>query len=204
MNNEIEAILVGLILGDGSLTPPSVRRHESQLHLGYCDRYLSYLTWLHERLTPIGVWPIKPKVGFRQHHFYSKPSIVIGKLREKFYPQGIKQVPANIDQLLIHPISLAVWYMDDGSLDFRAGYHANASIATYNFSKYDCYQLSAVLKKNFGLIANVHKSTMRGKTYFRLYFPSQSMQRFMECITPYMQPCFDYKTLSVASSRGNT
>jgi len=203
--NEVDAILVGSMLGDGSLTPLSLRKQESQLHLGYSKRYWSYLVWLHAKLRPLGVYAIQPKRGFEQFHLYSKPSSELGRLRNQFYPQGIKLIPSDIAQMLIRPISLAVWYMDDGSLDFREGYHANASIATYNFSEDDCHRLSGVLQDNFGLEAKVHRSTMRGKVYFRIYFPSKSMDLFMRLIEPYMQPCFSYKTLMrVASSRGNT
>lgn len=79
-----------------------------------------------------------------------------------------------------------------------------SSIASYNFSNTDCLRLSGVLRKNFGLDCRVHQSTMRGKTYYRLYFPSSSMEEFMRLIRPYIQPCFNYKLLKTASSRGNT
>lgn len=202
--DEVSAILIGSILGDGSLTPLSVRRAESQLHLGYHERSLPYLEWLHGKLRPLGLNPIRAKRGYRQYHSYSKPSRFIGQFRRIFYQDGVKVVPEQINDLLVHPVSLAVWYMDDGSLDFRAGDHANASIATYNFSEHDCLRLSKVLLDNFGLRANVHRSTMRGKIYYRLYFLSENMEEFMALIGPFIQPCFAYKLLSSASSRGKT
>ena len=41
----------------------------------------------------------------------------------------IKIIPHDIQKILNNPISLAVWYMDDGSLDYRPKYHHNASIS---------------------------------------------------------------------------
>ncbi len=193
--DKLSAILVGSILGDGSLTPSSVRRQESQLHLGYSEQYLPYLEWLHSQLQPIGVNPIQVKRGYRQYHFYTTPSGFVGWFRRMFYPDGVKVVAEDISGLLVDPLSLAVWYMDDGSLDFRAGDHCNASIATYNFSESDCLRLSRVLWSNFRLRANVHRSTMRGKTYFRLYFLSESMEDFLALIEPHVLPCFSYKIL---------
>lgn len=183
---EVETILIGLILGDGSLTPLSNRQHQLQLHLGYSERYFSYLKWIHQKLQPLGLNGIQPKRGYHQFHFYSKPSSLIGRLRTFFYPAGVKMVPKEIGQLLTEPISLAIWYMDDGTLDYRAKYHANACIATYNFSFHDCLQLRKVLIRNFGLQTTVSKSMMRGKIYYRLYFPSASMVKFMALIAPYM------------------
>lgn len=202
--DEVLAILVGSILGDGSLTPPSVKRQESQLHVGYHEKYLPYLEWLHQKLAPIGVNPIQVKRGFRQCHFYTMPSGLLGRLYRIFYPNGVKVVPEEIAGLLVHPLSLAVWYMDDGSLDFRVRYHANATLATFSFSENDCLRLSNVLERNFRLTTKVHRSTMRGKVYFRLYFPSESMASFMALIEPYVLPCFSHKILRVASSRGKT
>lgn len=193
--DEISAILVGSILGDGSLTPLSIRKQGSQLHLGYHEAYLPYLEWIHQKLEPIGVNPIQVKRGYRQYHFYSIPSERLGRLRRMFYPQGIKVVPAGIDEWLVHPASLAVWYMDDGSLDHRMGDHWNATIATNSFSENDCSRLSEVLWLNFRLIARVQRTTIRGKIYFRLYFPSESMAELMAQIEPYVLPCFSHKIL---------
>ena len=36
-----------------------------------------------------------------------------------FYKNGSKQIP---DKLLIHPLSLSVWFMDDGAKSYRALY----------------------------------------------------------------------------------
>jgi hypothetical protein len=113
--------------------------------------------------------------------------------REIFYPEGKKIVPKQIGSLLTDPLSLAVWYMDDGSLDKRDKYHLNSTIATFCFSYKDCVLLTKTLKVNFGVEARVHKSTMRGKIGYRLYIVSGSMAGFMKIIQPYIQPCFMYK-----------
>lgn len=193
MNELSKHILVGLILGDGSLTPKSKRRGESQLHLGYDDKNLSYLRWIHRQLKGIGVYPVKVKTGYHQHHFYSRPSRTLGTLREIFYPQGRKWVPRQIKDLLVHPISLAIWYQDDGTLDARPRYHWNIRIATYCFPKRDCARLAEALRQNFDLDVSVAKCTMRNKVYWQLYIKSSSMNRFIELIRPYIHKKFQYK-----------
>lgn len=198
MDKKWKQVVVGLILGDGNLRPPTKRKGESLLDVKYNDRYLSYLRWLHQVFQPIGVNPIRSKKEYNQHRFYTKPSKEMGDLYKIFYPQGKKIVPKEIFKLLSHPLSLAVWYMDDGSLDFRDKYHFNACFATYNFSKNDCELLREVLDLNFGLKAKVHKSTMRGKIYFRLYILAGSMEKFIKLVSPYILPCFSYKISKVS------
>src|SRR3990167_1224606 len=109
--DEVRAILIGSVLGDGSLTQLSVRKQQSKLHLGYREQSLPYLEWLRTKLRRLGVNPIRRKRGYRQHYCYTKPSTLIGQLRHIFYDDaGRKVVPPTIAQLLTHPLSLAVWY----------------------------------------------------------------------------------------------
>ena len=193
MNELIKQVIVGSVLGDGSLTPSSKRKGEAQLHLGYDDRSLGYLEWMRLMLQDVGVHPIQVKAGYSQHHFYTQPSVMIGELRRLFYPNGIKRIPAQIKNLLTHPIALAIWYQDDGTLDARHGSHWNARIATYCFPKEDCERLVDVLKRNFNLDVGVARCTMRNKIYWQLYFRTSTMKDFIEIIRPYIHQDFQYK-----------
>jgi len=102
-------------------------------------------------------------------------------------------VPDNIQEVLKNPLSLAIWYMDDGNLDNRYKYHLNSSFATFCFSYKECNLLAEALKSNFGVEARVHKSTMRGKEYYRLYIVASSMKRFVKTIKNFIVPCMQYK-----------
>lgn len=203
-NTLASAIVIGTLLGDGSVYKPSVRKGEAQLRLGYMETSLPYLQWLREQLLSlVEMNPILPKKGYKQFYCWSRPSQALAEYRNLFYPSGKKVVPKTINELLVHPAALAVWYMDDGSIDDRPSYHRNITLATYGFSFPDCRRLCSVLKSNFGIVCNVHRSTMRNKTYPKIYVLSESTDRFLELVKPYIQPCFAYK-LGSASSRGNT
>lgn len=193
MNEETKAILIGLILGDGYLTPFIDASSRSQMEIKGDNKSLSYLKWLHSRLEPMGVSDLKPKKNYHQHRFYTKTTEEIGKLRKLFYPRGQKTVPRNIKKLLKNLLSLAVWYQDDGTLDCRSKYHYNASFATYCFSFSDCKLLAEALRENFNLDARVCKCQMRGKIRYRLYITSSSMSHFISLIKSYVNPCFEYK-----------
>jgi len=193
MNENIKAILIGLALGDGYLTPFVGKSCRSRTEIKGDNKNLSYLKWLHSQLKPLGCSDLKPKKNYHQHRFYTKTTEEIGKLRELFYPKGKKIVPKNIKELLRNPLTLAVWYQDDGTLDCRSKYHYNAMFATYCFSFSDCKLLAKALRENFNLDARVCKCKMRGKTRYRLYIASKSMNNFVGLVEPHIITCFRYK-----------
>lgn len=193
MDEEIRSIIVGSVLGDGYMPTPT--RNGSRLVIKYDDKSLPYLRWLHKKLTKLGVGKITKKPKYHQHYFSTNPSFETAYLRDIFYPYGKKIIPLDIQKILNNPRSLAVWYMDDGSLDYRPKYHRNASLATFCFSYEENELLAKTLKVNFNIEARVHLSTMRGKKYYRLYITAKSFDDFMSIIKPYINPCMKYKTL---------
>jgi hypothetical protein len=195
--SDINQIIVGSILGDGSLYSLTKRNKYSTLDISQHVSKLPYLRWLYEKLEQKFILnPIFQKKGCEnQYRFRSKPNKILGIFRDKFYEHsnGRKIIPTDIKDLLNNPISLAVWYMDDGNLDKRYKYHLNSSIATNCFSFEECNLLSEVLNDNFGLKTSVNKTTMRGKVYPRIYFKSECMDNFIKIIKPYIHPVFNYK-----------
>lgn len=192
--NDSFNVAIGSILGDGNLKYLSKRKSFSQLYVSQHNSKLPYLKWLHGELgKAYEMHPIKPKKGYNQHYFITKSNKILGDLKMQFYSKGYKDIPSGFNQILTSPISLAVWYMDDGTLDKRSKYHFNASIATYCFSFEGCELLSQILKDNFQVLASVTKTNMRGKVYPRLYIKSQSMDKFISLVKPYIHPVFKYK-----------
>lgn len=188
-------ILIGSILGDGSLSPLSKRKQTSRIDISQHNSKLPYLLWLYEKLSKgIRLNPVFQKKGYNLHRFCSKSDKGLGVLRNLFYANsGKKIIPFNIQEILCDPISLAVWYMDDGTLDKRNKYHFNSMIASYCFSFEECEVLKKTLQKNFKINASVTKCNMRGKIYPRIYIKSESMENFIEIIRPFIHPIFKYK-----------
>lgn len=187
-------VAIGSVLGDGFLHKLGKRKLTSQIYVSQRDSKLNYLEWLHSKLgETIGMHPIKPKTGYLQHWFMSKPDRQLGYLRSKFYINGKKVIPPDIKSFLFTPLTLAVWYMDDGNLDKRSKYHLNSTIATYCFSFEECEVLSKVFKENFGIITSINQTKIRGKIYPRLYIWSESMDKFISLVRPHIHPVFTYK-----------
>ena len=200
MQVRAKALMIGLVLGDGHLARSFGRSTKSILELKYDERYLGYLEWIHKELGELSPSPIRKKKGYHQYRFYTKAREDVGELRRLFYPDGTKRIPEDIKKYLEDPLTLAIWYQDDGTLDFRKNYHANALFATHCFTRRECDLLAEALKANFDLDVRVCRCMMRGKLSFRLYVTSKSMQKFMDIIDPYMLECFHYKFLDIDDS----
>lgn len=189
-------ILVGSLLGDGWLTKIRSKTNTSIFALKYNDKSLEYLKWIRSQIMELTPSAIKSKPEYSQHYFYTKSQKDLGEFREIFYPNdGMKRVPENINELLVDPISLAVWYQDDGTLDRRSKYHWNAKLATYCFPYEDCIRLKYAIRQNFDIKISVCKCQMRGKMYYVLYVLSESMTSFIEVIKPYIHENHAYKII---------
>src|SRR3990172_2455595 len=185
MKSRTIAILIGSILGDGYLSGIVSKKETSSLALKYDSKYLGYLKWLHRELEELEPSPIKKKKGYHQYQFRTQARQDIGELRKIFYPTGTKVIPADIANYLRDPLTLAVWYQDDGCLDYRPKYHANVQLATHCFKKQECALLTKSLATNFALDARVCSCKMRGKQRYLLYVTSRSMNSFMQLVEPY-------------------
>lgn len=193
MTKKAQNIIVGSLLGDGWLNALSPTQ-KAVFCVKCNDKSLGYLKWLREQIAELQPSVLKRIERYSQHYFYTRRDKDLGGFRKLFYPdEGKKIVPPNIKSLLNDPISLAVWYQDDGTLDFRSKYHRNALIATHCFSFEDCILLKDTLHENFGIKVSVCKCQMRGKMYYRLYVLSESMNRFVETIQPYIHQNHAYK-----------
>lgn len=115
----------------------------------------------------------------------------ITKYYNLFYPKDKKIIPSQIQSILISPLSLAVWYMDDGS---RKPYGRGAFLHTESFSVNDQRKLIKVLKKNFSIVARLSSAGLsKGKRLFRLYITAKSFPVFRNLVLPHMLHSMQYK-----------
>ncbi len=193
--------MIGVTLGDGYLTSFSGKSQKSSLDMKVAEDKYQYLNWLRHELAELGGSGLTKRSDNNQFRLVTQRNLEIGRIRTLFYPNGKKCIPSNIDQLLISPLTLAIWYQDDGTLDYRDKYHYNALFATHRFSHSGCELLTSALQKNFGLDVRVCRCQMRGKVNYRLYVVSKSMDRFLGLIRPYIHPCFQYKIRDLKASQ---
>lgn len=189
-------IVIGLVIGDGFLQKTG--KKNARLRLEHSVRQKDYIFWKHEMLS--NLMQSRPKrikrynpIWGKSYSYYrcqSHSSPIFGQLRRQFYNEnGKKIIPTNIGSLLKSPLTLAVWYMDDGYL-----YHRDKSVYSYlaKHSEEEVDLLSKALKDNFNLASLV--KLKKGKFYC-LCFNVQETAKLIKIIKPYVIPSLNYKLL---------
>lgn len=106
-----------------------------------------------------------------------------------FYRGGIKVVPMNIDDLIIHPLTLAVWLMDDGSKNQDVLF-----LSTQNFAIQEQEQLCGCLWKNFGIESTLNfHSISNGARLYRIRLTREGSKKAWRIVRPYIIPSLQYK-----------
>jgi hypothetical protein len=183
---ETQAVVVGSLLGDGYLTP------NGSLQIEHCLAQAAYTSWKYQMLQPIAGKPPRlverydrrTRKTYRSTRFYTKA--VLKGFRDCFYKDRKKIVPTNLGDIL-DPLSVAVWFMDDGGRGARTP--RGLVINTSCFSAEEQVFLTQVLFDLFGIQASVHRH-VRG---FQLYVKAESFSRFSELISPHLIVSMHYK-----------
>ena len=176
--------LIGMILGDGTL---EMNGHYPRLRVEHGLKQKEYLKWKYKMLAPLTVRKIQ---CFERKYPYCKFDTISTPLLEPyyklFYRRGKKCIPEEIVQLLRSPLSLAIWFMDDG---YRRNDCNALRISTDAFSLREQKLLIKALKKNFGIKARIHK---KGRTW-NIYIPSCETRKFSSLIKEYVIEEMKYK-----------
>lgn len=173
-------ILVGLLLGDGHLETQN-RGRTYRLKVEHAVGQVDYMEWLFEQFKewiPGGIYR-KSKYG---REYVGINSVSHGALRfyaQQFYVNGKKRMPPLIAKL-IKEVSLAVWFMDDGS--WKSGRHQTFIIHALGYSRVDLEMVQKVLLEKFGIATAIHKQKEK---YWRLYVLSKSAGDFRKVVEPY-------------------
>ena len=191
MTQEQKDIIIGTVLGDSYIGISPYKR--TVLQIKQSNKHKEYVFWLSQKLKSLFPREPKQRRDNKQWFINSKYSLELNELRDLFYPKGKKIVPRSIDKILKSPIILAVWFMDDGTLDYRFKDHCAFHLCTNCFKLKDVQRLAKTLGKNFGIIASVHYTLCRGKRHARIYIGAKGRDKFIELISPHILDCFKYK-----------
>lgn len=184
-------IILGTILGDGHLAR---LKSGARLEVGHSEQQKSYVSWKHRELAQMVLAPphrieyfdSRWNKTYFQRRFRTQVNPFLTELHELFYRGVRKIVPKNISDILISPISLAVWFMDDGG---RRNDSYGLFLNTLSFTKTEHGLLQECLRKNFSLETRLHWV----RDGYRLYIPSKDAQHFCEIVHPFVIPSMQYK-----------
>ena len=193
MKKQQKLIVIGTILGDGFLQKTG--KKNARLRLEHGLKQKEYLLWKYQILEDLFT---KPMVLERKNPIFGKTyqyiraqsysSLEFGELYQLFYNNRQRVIPESINNLLKNPLTLAVWFMDDGY------YYGRDKMAYIYLPKYDQasinYLLSA-LKENFNLFPTL-KIKKRGEYVF--IFPVKETEKLMKLIRRFLIPSMVYKS----------
>jgi len=192
LNKTQLAVIYGSIMGDAYLQSNGTN---ARLRFEHSLNQEQYILWKFDFLKNIfadsaivKINRIHPKT--KQEYKYvrcqSKTLPELKEIKDIFYPKGKKIVPLNLKEYLMEPISLAVWFMDDGYYYQRdkCGY-----LYLGNISKEEAEVCKNTLEENFQLKTKV----LSKKKGYALYFPRLEMLKLKEIVQQHIIPMFRYK-----------
>lgn len=187
-----QAVLVGTLLGDGSIAKHG--RHH-RLFVKHKIAHRALADWKRDVFIDFTTMPLHlfdQRLNGNRYpcvQFVTRTDPVFSEWRERFYEGRRKIVPADIDSL-VSPVSIATWLMDDGTAD-RAG----VTFQTHSFELDEVERLAAMLCGRFQISASI--TTNKGR--WILYVPKASLERLRVVVDGHVLPEFAYKLVP----RGN-
>ncbi len=184
-----KAIIIGTILGDGCLCENWSKTNYRLLMTHSVDQK-DYILW---KYSIFKQWILsEPRFYERTRSLtirtISHPGLTT--LRKIFYEGKTKIIPKNIFELMKNPITLAVWFMDDGNKIIKngklSGYHLNTQSFTYDENKI----LANTLEKLYGIDPVIEKN----KNGYRLSIQKKiSREIFRDVIDSFILASMKYK-----------
>lgn len=184
-------ILTGLLLGDGCLEFDNFKA--SRLQVKQSVNKKEYVFWLYQNFSDLVKTTPKQRKDTLQWYFSTRSFSEIETWRQVFYEGKRKIVPKNISTLLTSPMALAVWFMDDGTLDYRIKSHYSFTYSTDAFTVREVLLLKKALLENFGIESSIQTPSSRGKKYTKLYIGKKGRDQFDRIVRPHILNCFAYK-----------
>lgn len=211
------SLIMGTLLGDGHMN----KRGESyRLKMTHGIDQKEYVLWKHKKLERLCQTTQPPKEatdekGYTTVTFYTSSTVKYKPIHELFYKiQGGKDKSGQvtkksvkvitkelIDNLPTDPITLATWFMDDGSVrdDCYAG-----KIATQGFSKNESHLLCEYLAR-CGILGAKVVAHVKSKDQYYISLPAtgDTFAKFVDYIEPVVQeiPSMVYKLNKARKSK---
>jgi len=184
-----KAIIVGSILGDAYLEA-NWSKTNYRMGIRHSVNQKEYVKWLYEILKPLVLTPPQYYEHTRSTWFRTISHSELSEWQKIFYRDKKKIIPKTIARYLSNPVTIAVWFMDDGNVvrqkgDETYGYHLN----TQSFTIAENELLQSTLKR----LWNIECTLQKNHGYTRLYILKRSAQKFRNIVEPYIIPELVYK-----------
>ena len=167
------AVIVGSLLGDLHIQKNSGLTSRCRLRFCHSIKQKEYVDWKYAvfKKNFCKTTKLPYQTNRDEYLFYTSYSECFVNYHSMWYQNLKKIVPRNIEQLLIDPVALAIWYLDDGT---KRNYNA-CRFATQSFSLQENLLLQSTLETNFKLIVKLEQwwNKKTQKHLYGLYIPSE-------------------------------
>jgi recombination protein RecA len=188
-------VVLGGLMGDGALSP-SRSGHGARFRFGHGEKQEAYADWK-ASLFP-NIKRSRSTNGKRAVFYDFQPLPELAELRQAVYIGG-KKVLSHDYLKRLTPLSLAIWYMDDGGFTLRAkgaqertkDGSGRSEICIEAMDAGTRVRLHEYLRDEWGLEPTL--CTRAGKAF--LVFGKDATAKLHELVAPYIHPSMDYKLL---------
>jgi hypothetical protein len=180
-----KSVIDGSLLGDGTLwVPNSILESAPMFRRG--NKQAQYVKWvaglMFKKNKLSRIRKVCNKLNDKIFYSYRVSTLTHDSLKKfyhRWYPKdndNIKVIPSDCS---ISPLSLLIWFLDDGMTSFIRKRYVVLSICTDGFCKRDQDNLAGRLFNRYGLIFHVRKYR---KKYHRMYLHRSQIEKFYHII----------------------
>jgi recombination protein RecA len=196
-------IVLGGLMGDGALSMTR-NGHAARFRWGHGRKQAEYGDWKASLFANLGVSRSTNAKGAVFHDMQPLPELA--ELRSAVYVAGRKVLSEDhLKQLTA--LSLAIWYMDDGSFALRSkglqertrGGSGRSEICVQAFSSDSQRRLQAYLADTWDLHATLQERGARKVAV--LQFPTAETAKLHALLAPFVHPSMQYKLLPAYRGR---
>lgn len=178
-------ILIGKMLGDGTLHIKH-NKYIDTASIEWGQKEKEYTEWCLQGLQELSGASGDRISGYERKIYFGKTKNTVSIHNEfiDWVSSGHKEVPNNVK---LTPISIAFWYMDDGSLTHYVGQEDRVRFATNGFNKESCQHLVNELSK-FDITATI--KDYKGNT---ICLDAENAEKMFLLVFPYICESKKYK-----------
>ena len=183
-----KAVIIGCVLGDGYLEE-NWSKTNYRLNLCHSIKQKEYVMW---KANILQKWIIsKPYLhkSTKSLRIRTVSHEWLTFIQKIFYENKLKRIPENIEDFLLNPITLAVWFMDDGNVRKYKGSVNSFDLNTQSFTLEENERLIDALKKVYGLKTTINLNN----GYHRIHVLSADRFRFRNIIESFIIESIRYK-----------
>ena len=212
LKNKEKELIISMIIGDGNISKIGEKRY--RLFVGHGEKQKDYCEWKMNLLNNACLFDNKLKMHTKLagkdknyiQYFFSKENIVMKYFYDLFIEQKAKTIK-NVLKYMKSPMSAAIWFMDDGSVEpsrkkQKDGtikyYRPNMKLCTHSFSYEDNVRIQRWFKDKYDIECNIRQEKKKKDNnvvvYYFLRFNANNNQKlYYKILKDYIVCCESMK-----------